>query len=115
MHVSTSVQLDCHPILEIAVTNMLQQMKYGHISEYLFMTGIGRRSAIEDYRTTKLFVRTPCYGQKMSLQKSKKLKKPEIIQDYYKFMQDMDRADQVFHCYPCCRKTMNGLRILFSF
>jgi hypothetical protein len=97
MHVSTSVQLNCHPILEIAVINMLQQMKYGHIPDYLFMTGICRCPAIEDYCTTKLFVHTPCYGQKKSLQKSEKLKKPEIIQDCYKFMQDMDRADQVFH------------------
>jgi len=58
------------------------------------MTGIGRCPAIEDYCTIKLFVRTLCYGQKMFLQKSEKLEKPEIIQDYNKFMQDMNRADQ---------------------
>jgi hypothetical protein len=109
------MQLDCLPVLEIAVIKMLQKMKCGNISEYLFMTGIGRHPAIEDYCTTKLFFCTPCYGQKMSLQKSEKLKKLEIIQDYNKFMRGMDRADQIFHCYPCCRKTVNGLRILFYF
>jgi hypothetical protein len=85
------------------------------ISLNIYLTGIGRHPAIEDYCTTQLFFHTPFYGQKMSLQKSEKMKKPEIIQDYNKFMRGMERADQILHCYPCCRKTMNGQRILFSF
>jgi len=34
------------------------------------------------------------------------MKKPEVIQDYNKFMRDVDRADQILHYSPCCRKTM---------
>jgi len=49
----------------------------------------------------------------MALQKSEKLKKSELFQDYNKFMRGMDKADQIFHCYPCCRKTVNGLWIFF--
>jgi hypothetical protein len=34
------------------------------------------------------------------------LKELEIIQDYNKFMQGVDREYQILHYYPCCRKTM---------
>jgi len=38
--------------------------------------------------------------------KGETMKKPEIIQDYNKFMRGMGRADQILLCYPSCRKTM---------
>jgi hypothetical protein len=38
--------------------------------------------------------------------KGSRLKKPEIIQDYSKFMRGMGRADQIVPCYPSCRKTV---------
>jgi hypothetical protein len=38
--------------------------------------------------------------------KDRTMKKPEIIQDFNKFMRGADRADQILHYSPCCRKTM---------
>jgi hypothetical protein len=49
----------------------------------------------------------------MSLRKNENLKKPEIIQDYNKFTQGIDRTNHILHYYPCCRKTLK--RILCSF
>jgi hypothetical protein len=36
-----------------------------------------------------------------------KKKKPEITDDYTKFMCAMERANQMLHCYPCSRKPVN--------
>ena len=38
--------------------------------------------------------------------KDRTMKKPEIIQDFNKFMRGAGRADQILHYSPCCRKTM---------
>jgi hypothetical protein len=38
--------------------------------------------------------------------KGETMKKPEIIQDYNKFMQGMGRADQIVLWYPSYRKTV---------
>lgn len=42
----------------------------------------------------------------MKNRKDRTMKKLEIIQDYNRFMQVVDRADQILHHFPCCRKTM---------
>ena len=42
----------------------------------------------------------------MKNRKDRTMKKLEIIQDYNRFMRVVDRADQILHRSPCCRKTM---------
>jgi hypothetical protein len=43
------------------------------------------------------------------------MKKPEITDDYNKFMCDMKRADQMVHYYPCSRKPVNWTKKCVSF
>ena len=47
--------------------------------------------------------------------KGETVKKSEIIEEYNKFMRGVDRADQILHFYPCCRKTMKWRKKLVLF
>jgi hypothetical protein len=44
--------------------------------------------------------------------KGEEIKKPEIVLDYNKYKQGVDRADQMLHYYPCCRKTVKWTKKL---
>jgi hypothetical protein len=43
-----------------------------------------------------------------------KIKKPELIQGYNKFMRGVDTADQIMHYYTFCRKTVKWTKKFVS-
>jgi hypothetical protein len=47
-----------------------------------------------------------CADRQEKNQKGETVKKPEITEDYNRFMQGVDKACHILHYYPCCRKTV---------